>query len=221
MNTLATTATDRSCVELAPQELKLWVEQSMSAVEDSRERMMLGSDFRLAVFYGCRITGILTETGEVASVNLTRYQRKPAKNAWGKYINWMYTFTLPALRRRRYAYDLQAELEQGAVVAGYKRVRSLSISWKCAMMHRRLGHEFWGKNDRGELVIESPLCMFAGRPLWSFPATTPYNARGPRIAATAAPMTDGELAQELRGGIYNAPPEEVSRWLATREQVPA
>jgi hypothetical protein len=106
------------------------------------------------------------------SYNATRFSTKKHKNAWGRYIHAHLAYTPVQYRRRGYAKLLFQLIEHLAFESGYSRVKSICQTYLGFRLHRSLGHEFWGLDKRGKLIVDSAL-----NPADAFPAGIPIEAR--------------------------------------------
>jgi len=122
---------------------------------ESGEKHPVISDINLYIFYGARIT-FWMEGDRAISVNMTKIGKRK-KNLWEPYANWYGAYTLPEYRRKGFAESLYAYVEQAAVDAGCRRVKSLAGSSAGLGLHMSLGHQCWGKTANDEVWVDSPL----------------------------------------------------------------
>lgn len=128
----------------------------------------------------------------VLSVSAVYFSTKPKKNGWGKYINWYYAYTRPALRHRGLASQLQLHIEADAAAQGYHRVKSLVQSYGGVRLHMRLQHDMWGVNPKGEIIVDAPIAD-----CYKFPTGIPVQARQNNLhpGLIDQPMLDAVLSQ--------------------------
>lgn len=152
-------------------------------------------------FWGARMW-VWEVDGKAVSINATRFSEGPSRDAWGKYSSWYLAYTLPGHRRKGYATNLQIYIEHLAREAGMGRLRSLVGSWGGFRLHYRMGHDFWGLTDRGELVVDSPIDFSK-----EFPSGVPKRARA--VCKTGKRLTKEELVKILQVPRFGRTEEEV------------
>lgn len=114
-------------------------------------------DVGLAFFRGSGVwIGVVD--GGIVTLNAT-YFGKRKKNAWEPYANVYTAFTRPDVRRRGYAKQMGLYVQTLAMNAGCRRLRSLAGSILGVHYHRCLGHEFWARTDKNEVVVDTPLVI--------------------------------------------------------------
>lgn len=128
------------------------------ASADPAYKELLGQ-VRMHVFRGARAFVLEHEDGTPLTLHVGRHATN-RRGAWGWYYNFVVAYTPPALRRNGYAraalrQALQATYPPSAPHAD--RLKSLAGSKYGVLLHLGLGHQFWGANAKGELVVDTPL----------------------------------------------------------------
>lgn len=113
------------------------------------------TELRRDVFRGGR-TWVLNKDGIPTSIHCSRIGKRK-KNKFEPYANWYGAYTLPAERRKGYAYRLYSHVEAEAVKAGCRRIRSLAGSSAGLGLHLALRHKCWGLTPDNEVWVDSPL----------------------------------------------------------------
>ena len=196
---------------ISDQEIRDFIKFAMPLValgpEREHERTMLGSDLRLCLSTsprGYEAWGAFLH-GQMVSFSATHYQKSKAKNAWGRYINWVYAFTATPFRHRGIASAMQRQVEADAVMLGYSRLKALAGSYAGVRLHYTLGHDFWGLGKNGEIVVDTPLFE------QEWPETVPIEARA-RAAGPPARLTGAQLCDFLVDGRFCVEPSELERF---------
>ena len=93
------------------------------------------------------------EIGHPLSVAVAKAQNRK-RGVWGRYATLTYAYTDWASRRQGLAQQLcRAVLDE----TGADRIKSLAASRQGLELHRSLGHQFWGLNEEGKVIVDSPL----------------------------------------------------------------
>lgn len=151
------------------------------------------TELRRDVFYGGTVWVAWQdhEGGPVpVSIHCTKLGKRK-KNIWEPYANWYSAFTLPQYRRQGHATTLYRQMEQEALAAGCRRVKSLAGSSAGLALHLSLGHQCWGQTDNNEVWVDSPLPGCSG----------PYQGLAPPQAPAQRPSPKWELAQIIKQGL--------------------
>lgn len=124
----------------------------------TEENHVVLKDVRRDVFYGGAVwvTYYGADDSEPVSLCVGKLGKRK-KNIWEPYLNWYTAYTLPTYRRRGFATELYWAMEQEALKAGCRRVKSLAGSSAGLALHLSLGHQCWGKTDKDEVYVDSPL----------------------------------------------------------------
>jgi GNAT superfamily N-acetyltransferase len=189
-------------VRISKSQLRLLVESGAMTVDQSKHELHFLAGYGATLFYGGEPLGLVIPQQSadseplVLSLNITRGSSlaKRRKNAWGRYVNFFYAYTLPMARRMGHARALAVAVEERAAALGYHRIKSLAGTLKGYHLHRTLRHDFWGVTPEGELVVDAPLLAWTGAPS---PSGVPVEAR--QVArGRERPMTPDEIAAALR-----------------------
>lgn len=174
------------------------------------ERSYLGANLRLYHFYGAEFFAVTDAAGEPRALHVAKFNSSGRKNAWGRYVNHYLAFTDPDSRRQGYAVHGELRLQAIAAELGYDRLKTLCQSWLGVLYHEHLRDRMWGVNEKGEIVIDSPL---HGGP---WPAGVPIKAR--KHNATGRELDGDELAAVLsdQRGRFRAPAAAVRYVLEKR-----
>jgi hypothetical protein len=163
--------------------------RDQTGLKNRSERDLLNT-MRTSKFYGCRVFAYVIE-GQAQSFSAIKYQSSPRKNAWGRYLNWYYAYTIPHCRQVGLATELQRWVEETSL-GDYQRLKSLAGSWLGYKLHRSLRHHVWGLTEKDELLIDTPLCAWDNGRAGNFPSdTVAYHARGlkqPRLTPHASAL---------------------------------
>lgn len=157
-------------------------------LDDKTSRKMLTESRSVVMHWGVPVHGLFLD-GELISVNVTNFSKRPRKNAWGRYLNFYLAYTAPAHRLKGYATMLASHLEAKALELGYSRMKSLAGSYAGVRLHMRMGHQFWGIGKKGELVVDTPLA-----PGMAFPEGIPIEARNASLEPQSMNVSDIVLA---------------------------
>jgi hypothetical protein len=158
-------------VSVSTEEFILFDREHNAAVCDGRlERRALSESRSVAVHWGVPCLGLRVD-GRLVSINVTNFSKRPRKNAWGKYINWYLSYTIPSERFKGHATSLALHVEQLAVEHGYSRLKSLAGYYPGVRLHMRMGHHFWGIGKGGALIVDTPISAE------TFPDGIPIEAR--------------------------------------------
>lgn len=108
-------------------------------------------------FYRAEFWLVCTAAGEPRTLHVAAFGTSPRKNAWGRYVNHYLAFTRPGYRGQGWGSGGELALQEMAAGRGYDRLKTLCQSWLGVLYHERLRDLTWGVNEKGELVIDSPL----------------------------------------------------------------
>lgn len=152
-----------------------------------------------------------TVEGQGVALHAMRLSTGSRKNAWGRYVNHYLAYTRPSRRAEGIGSSVALDVMADARRRGYDRLKTLCQSWPGVLYHEALADTVWGVNDRGELVIDSPLDLDA-----PFPDGVPIKAR--QHAQHNRPLDDAETFLELTDleGIFRRPEAEVRTLLDKR-----
>lgn len=153
-------------------------------------------------FWGAKVW-VLEVDGKAVSINATRFSKGRSHDAWGKYSSFYLAYTLPSHRYRGYATRLQRAVEEQS---GMDRLRSLAGSWGGFRLHYRMGHEFWGIAERGEVLIDTPISSAP------FPTGVPKRAR--KFNTTGTRLSREALIEVLTGERFGRTVPEVEEYLS-------
>lgn len=176
------------------------------------ERLYVGeTQIRLYDWYGAQFFGAFDHDERQISLHVLKLNSSPRKNAWGRYVNHYLAFTRPRWRGLGYATAAEIDLQAMAAAEGYDRLKTLCQSWLGVLYHERLRDQVWGVNEKGELVIDSPLHP------GPWPAGVPIKAR--KFNTTGRELTRMELAAILTdpSGIFRRSLGQVNEVLDKRE----
>ncbi len=135
------------------------------------------------------------EAGGLVSLNIS-HPGKSRRCGWGKYVNLYYAYTRHDLRKQGHATALQRFLEPLWLGDGQNRLKSLVGSYGGFRFHRRMGHSFWGTNEKNELVVDAPLMNWDPTKAQVWPDSVPRHARG--VTESKTPLTDDVLVAYLQ-----------------------
>lgn len=147
----------------------------------------LAAQLRLYEFYGATPWLVTDEGGTAVGLHVARPASGRRKNAWGLYVNHYLAFVRPEVRRMGYGAGAEAEL-QHRWSATHDRLKTLCQSRLGVYYHESLADQVWGVNEKGELVIDSPL-----DPNRQWPEGVPMKARSEADEGRTAPLTPAEL----------------------------
>jgi len=147
--------------------------------DDKTSRRMLSESRSVVVHWGTPCRGLWVD-GDLITVNVTSFSKRPRKNAWGRYLNFYLAYTRPLDRYKGYATHLAQTIEKMAVGQGYSRLKSLAGSYAGVRLHMAMGHHFWGIGKGGALIVDTPISDE------KFPEGVPIEARNATAKAIAA-----------------------------------
>lgn len=135
-----------------PTELK----EVVAALKEGKTHPVL-AEAGMYMFWGATTYALYngTRADPIALIQMKLGKRR--KNVWEPYANWYGAYTREAYRRQGHATRLYRVLEQLAVDAGCRRVKSLAGSSAGLGLHASLGHQCWGLTLTGEVFVDSPL----------------------------------------------------------------
>jgi len=170
-------------------------QQLLTKTEASWEKSFVRS-MDLGVFYKSTIYALGGEEPPYITVNMTHMGTR-RQGAWGRYVNFYYAYTAIGQRKKGYSGGLHRFLEELWLKSGLDRIKSKVASYGGFRLHRGLGHQFWGLDEKKELVIDSPLVNWSSTR--AFPrGTTPRYARG--VTESLSPYTPQQIVHYLTGG---------------------
>lgn len=174
------------------------------------EKAYLGPFLRLYNFWGAEFYGVFS--GAMVTLHVASFTKSPRKNAWGRYVTHYLAYTRPTARAFGFASHGEMDLQAEAFERGYDRLQTLCQSWLGVLYHGRLRDQIWGANDKGELVIDSPLHP------GPWPDGVPIKAR--KWNTTGAETDDTTLHAILTApdGRFRASPEQADRAIAKRAE---
>ena len=177
-------------VAMTPEEFTVFDNKWNNVREETDKiaRRTLGEGRPIIIRWGYPCLGLKVD-GEILSINVTSFSKRPRKNAWGRYLNFYIAYTVPAHRHKGYATQLATHIEQIGIDGGWDRIKSLAGSYGGVRLHMGMGHHFYGIGKGGALVMDSPL---KSGEVW--PDTLPIEARNACPAHAPVVRRDERIA---------------------------
>lgn len=107
--------------------------------------------------------------GQLVSAHAVSWSKKKRNDAWGRYINSYWGFTLPEWRFQGHGEALFWHIQREARAAGYDRMKSLIQTIGGVRLHLHLGHSYWGTTEDGMVVVDTPLAPDVSEPATGAP----------------------------------------------------
>ena len=199
------------------------------AKADAACKALLG-DVRMHAFRGARVLlGFAVTQDTLLTIHVGR-SSTTRRGAWGRYYNFLVAYTPPEHRLKGFARAALAhalDFPHPLHAIAPDRIKSLAGSKAGILLHMSLGHQFWGVNDKDELIVDTPLrtgsrpgVPFHGRSATAHRLHAEQEGMTPDIheAAlnTVKPMTGHELAMFYRLKYSENLPEQVLNKFMTR-----
>lgn len=130
------------------------------------------------------------EAGQLVALHALSWSKKKRNDAWGRYVNSYYGYTLPSARFRGHGEALFRHVQVVARQAGYDRIKSLIQSIGGVRLHLHLEHDYWGVDPHGMILVDARLAPDVTEPADSVPMQVRTRAVGEPRKLDAKAMLD-------------------------------
>jgi GNAT superfamily N-acetyltransferase len=139
-------------------EITSW-KQAKPGLEPARiaegRRHPVVAELDMTLFRGARCWAVY-EGETITHIHASKFGKRK-KNKWEPYWNWYIAYTHPDYRRQGLAKEVSVQVQEMAVEAGCVRLKSLAGTFGGLRLHMSRGDQLWGYDERGEVVVDTPL----------------------------------------------------------------